>query len=98
MGRSRAGEELAESAGRSRVDDAYWTWKLFHDGYTADQVAAIRNRNHASLAIDLVAARAAGHEIDPILDRNKCAARTADDRKSSISSGRLVTDWCSHYN
>jgi ATP-dependent DNA helicase RecQ len=44
--------------------EAYWTWRLFRDGYTAEQVAAIRRCDFATLAIDLVAAGSAGHEID----------------------------------
>jgi ATP-dependent DNA helicase RecQ len=45
--------------------EAYWTWRLFRDGYTAEQVAAIRRSDFATLAIDLVAAGSAGHKIDP---------------------------------
>ena len=46
------------------VTDAYWTWRLFRDGYTADQVAAIRRLPIARLVDDLAWALASGHEID----------------------------------
>ena len=45
--------------------DAYWTWRLFRDGYSASQVAAIRRRDVSSLVDDLVLAASAGHSVDP---------------------------------
>ncbi len=54
-----------ESFDHPNPTDAYWTWRLFRDGYTADQIAAIRRCQISSLADDLVWAVSAGHEIKP---------------------------------
>ncbi len=51
-----AGEEV-------NAGDAYWTWRLFRDGYSWDQVSQIRCRNAATVAQDLVVAAGAGHEV-----------------------------------
>jgi ATP-dependent DNA helicase RecQ len=45
--------------------DAYWTWRLFRDGYSTSQVAAIRRCEVSSLVDDLVLAASAGHLVDP---------------------------------
>ena len=45
--------------------EAYWTWRLFRDGYSADQIQEIRGTDQRSLASDLNAAAAAGHAVDP---------------------------------
>lgn len=45
--------------------DAYWTWRLFRDGYTADQIALIRRVDSAQIATDLKLAAGAGHKIRP---------------------------------
>lgn len=45
--------------------DAYWTWRLFRDGYTASQIALIRRCSPGSLALELARAAEAGHPIDP---------------------------------
>ncbi|MFK8111194.1 MAG: RecQ family ATP-dependent DNA helicase [Rubripirellula sp.] len=45
--------------------DAYWTWRLFRDGYTEQQIASIRRCEVGSLVDDLVSAVAAGHPVDP---------------------------------
>jgi ATP-dependent DNA helicase RecQ len=45
-------------------NDAYWTWRLFHDGYTMSQVVSIRRRTPPEIQADLVAAASAGHTID----------------------------------
>ncbi len=45
--------------------DAYWTWRLFRDGYTAQQIAMIRRCEITSLVDDLVIAASSGHEVDP---------------------------------
>ncbi len=45
--------------------DEYWTWRLFHDGYSAEQIAAIRGRDLSSLVDDLVRAAASGRNVDP---------------------------------
>lgn len=44
--------------------DAYWTWRLFRDGYSASQIAAIRRCDLSSLMEDLVVAAVGGHEVD----------------------------------
>jgi ATP-dependent DNA helicase RecQ len=44
---------------------AYWTWRLFRDGYTADQISVIRRCDISSLSAELVAAESAGHPVDP---------------------------------
>ena len=49
----------------SEISDAYWTWRLFRDGYSASQIAAIRRVNVAKLADDLKLAAQAGHAIRP---------------------------------
>tara|TARA_R110002049_G_scaffold2750_8_gene22130 strand:+ start:37101 stop:40160 length:3060 start_codon:yes stop_codon:yes gene_type:complete len=43
--------------------DAYWTWRLFRDGYSASQVAQIRRCDVTRLDRDLAVAAAAGHEV-----------------------------------
>jgi len=45
--------------------DAYWTWRLFHDGYSAAQIERIRRRDTDSLANDLALAAQAGKFVDP---------------------------------
>lgn len=60
-------QSASDPADPTRVDqsDAYWTWKLFRDGYTRDQIAAIRHCEISKLALDLVAADSSGYEINP---------------------------------
>ncbi len=50
--------------GRAEQQDAYWTWRLFRDGYSWDQIKLIRCRDDASLTRDLRLATAAGHAIE----------------------------------
>ena len=45
--------------------DAYWTWRLFRDGYTDSQLVEIRRCTQDQLLADLVAAAKAGHAVDP---------------------------------
>jgi ATP-dependent DNA helicase RecQ len=45
--------------------DAYWTWRLFRDGYSARQIASIRRCDLSALDSDLIVSAAAGHVIDP---------------------------------
>jgi ATP-dependent DNA helicase RecQ len=47
------------------ASDAYWTWRLFSDGYSARQIERIRCRDRDSLADDLALAVEAGQSIDP---------------------------------
>ena len=47
------------------TSDAYWTWRLFHDGYSAAQIERIRHRDTSSLAEDLILAAEAGQSVDP---------------------------------
>ncbi len=49
----------------AKTSDAYWTWRLFRDGYTADQIAQIRRCDRDSLSIDLRIAEQSGHAIRP---------------------------------
>ncbi|MGB7328679.1 MAG: RecQ family ATP-dependent DNA helicase [Rubripirellula sp.] len=46
------------------ASNAYWTWRLFRDGYTVHQITAIRRCDLASLVDDLVAAASSGHTVD----------------------------------
>jgi len=43
--------------------DAYWTWRLFRDGYSWQQVAQIRGRSAADVARDLMIAAKTGHAV-----------------------------------
>lgn len=45
--------------------DAYWTWRLFRDGYDWSQVCEIRRRDSATIYRDLANAAAAGHNVSP---------------------------------
>jgi ATP-dependent DNA helicase RecQ len=45
--------------------DAYWTWRLFRDGYGAGEIESIRHRDLTTLDDDLVGAAAAGLAVDP---------------------------------
>jgi ATP-dependent DNA helicase RecQ len=45
--------------------DAYWTWRLFHDGYSAEQIARIRDKDRESLILDLQQAATSGQRVDP---------------------------------
>ena len=58
-------EALQEPEPAVQSTDFYWTWKLFRDGYTETQVAAIRRRKVSELAEDLILAASAGHSVDP---------------------------------
>ena len=88
--------------GRSEIDDAYWTWRLFSDGYTQDQVAAIRRCEAKDLAVDLSRAQSLGHQIDPTwLDIARDGGEFSDQRAISPPSsalGGLVTFRFCHYN
>jgi len=57
-----AGAEPAEAGGLAV--DVYWTWRLFHDGYTLDQIAAIRRIDRGAVIADLQKAGGAGRAID----------------------------------
>jgi len=43
--------------------DAYWTWRLFRDGYSWQQVAQIRGRSSTDVARDLIVAAKTGHLV-----------------------------------
>ena len=47
------------------VSDCYWTWRLFKDGYSIDQIAQIRGRSIGGLIQDLAQASAAGYKVEP---------------------------------
>jgi hypothetical protein len=57
-----AGEAPPEADGLAV--DVYWSWRLLHDGYTLDQVAAIRRMDRAAVIVDLQKAGGAGRAID----------------------------------
>ena len=44
--------------------DAYWTWRLFRDGYSSVQISLIRSRNSAAIAHDLAVAAKAGNAVE----------------------------------
>jgi ATP-dependent DNA helicase RecQ len=48
-----------------QATDAYWTWRLFHDGYSAEQIGRIRGRDRESLIGDLQQASESGQPVDP---------------------------------
>ncbi len=60
-----AASELPALHSATDASDAYWTWRLFRDGYSEAQVAAIRRCEASSLVGDLVLAASAGHLVDP---------------------------------
>lgn len=61
----KAATELPASNTVPGAADAYWTWRLFRDGYTVSQIAAIRRCEASALVDDLIVAAATGHEVDP---------------------------------
>ena len=61
--RPESGQPENRAASPSDAEDAYWTWRLFRDGYSPAQIAAIRKRKEADLVDDLVAASLAGHLV-----------------------------------
>ncbi|QDT02712.1 ATP-dependent DNA helicase RecQ [Rubripirellula lacrimiformis] len=60
-----SGAESAQLADAPDVGDAYWTWRLFRDGYSAHQVAEIRRCDKEAVINDLVKAALTGHTVDP---------------------------------
>ncbi len=55
--------DLTEKIDSEAQQDAYWTWRLFRDGYSWDQIKLIRGRNDAELTRELRLASLAGHAI-----------------------------------
>jgi ATP-dependent DNA helicase RecQ len=51
--------------GNGAMNDACWTWRLFRDGYTADQVRQIRRSDRRGVDEDLIAAALAGRPVEP---------------------------------
>lgn len=47
------------------TSDAYWTWRLLQDGYSAEELMQIRRCDLEALVDDLEVAASAGHPIDP---------------------------------
>ncbi len=47
------------------AEDAYWTWRLFRDGYSAQQIAKIRRCGESDLKTHLAAAAASGQRCEP---------------------------------
>ncbi|QDV44612.1 ATP-dependent DNA helicase RecQ [Stieleria neptunia] len=45
--------------------DAYWTWRLFSDGFTMEEVCQIRKLNRRQIACHLQAAAARGRSVSP---------------------------------
>jgi ATP-dependent DNA helicase RecQ len=66
-------DEPAHSDGLPRADsvndweqsEAYWTWRLFRDGYSAEQVERIRRMDLNAVAEDLAEAAQNGQFVDP---------------------------------
>jgi len=63
-------------------EDAYWTWRLFRDGYSCDQISLIRGRDSSEIASDLAVAAKAGHAVNPAWK-----AGTMDPQKAVPRSG-----------
>jgi ATP-dependent DNA helicase RecQ len=65
------------------VGDAYWTWRLFRDGYDWSQVCEIRRRDSAEIALDLKIAASAGHSVAaswrPLGESNSVLPASAND-------------------
>ena len=61
----QAGSEFIETDDEDCQTDAYWTWRLFRDGYSASQVSNIRRKAIGTLATDLVKATQCGYPVDP---------------------------------
>lgn len=61
---SRSGSDQPEFSGSVDSESAYWTWRLFRDGYTASQVALIRRCEQPQLVAELVQAITDGHPVD----------------------------------
>jgi ATP-dependent DNA helicase RecQ len=45
--------------------EAYWTWRLFKDGYSTREIESIRGRDLTSLDDDLITAATAGLAVEP---------------------------------
>ncbi len=54
-----AGRKSSENA----ADDFYWTWRLFSDGYSIEEVLQIRRSDTPGIIGDLLAAADAGHPV-----------------------------------
>ncbi|WP_246114632.1 RecQ family ATP-dependent DNA helicase [Rubripirellula tenax] len=71
------------------AEDAYWTWRLFRDGYTSHQIAAIRRCSLADLVDDLVSAASTGHTVELTWVDDAAASRRVRDAiagsESSVS-------------
>ncbi len=66
--------------GRSAdAQSAYWTWRLFRDGYSPSQIALIRRCETNELIDDLVVAIQAGHPVDPSWVSDLDGARRVQD-------------------
>ena len=61
--RQRVGDEKVDDR-TGAASDAYWSWRLLADGFTAEQVAAIRRTDRQGLLRDLQQARRDGHPVD----------------------------------
>lgn len=67
--------------------DAYWTWRLFHDGYTADEIHSIRSRDLTTLDDDLLIAAEAGMSVDPSWISNSENRQRLRKAAGRVSSG-----------
>ncbi len=81
-----------------RSSDAYWTWRLFRDGYSASQVAAIRRCERV-----VVGGRFGSRSVGRAFGRSeldyrvrRCETNPGCPRRGS--DRRLVTFAISHYN
>ncbi len=55
----------ADSVSGWEQSEAYWTWRLFRDGYSAEQVERIRRMDRNAVAEDLAEAAENGQQVDP---------------------------------
>src|SRR5690606_14103281 len=60
-----SGGPLGPQPTQEEASDAYWTWRLFRDGYTVSQVALIRRCAAVALVRQLEIASQVSHPVDP---------------------------------
>lgn len=62
--RSDKTQSAAVDSSSQDLSDAYWTWRLFRDGYSADQICEIRRCDENALIADLTHMLAADHRVN----------------------------------
>jgi ATP-dependent DNA helicase RecQ len=81
------GSELPRPDTNRDAADAYWTWRLFRDGYSAHQIASIRRCDLARLENDLIVSAAAGHVVRPEWVTGAEAAKRIRDAVAATTIG-----------